>query len=404
MFLFFFMTRGTKGYRRNGGWMSSRINTEYSHHLLTPEEEQTCQSLVENVDGSRITLMPTHHISTYGSLSGFHYQCPASAPASALPISRRMFYGHTMVMCDESEETILRLLLQKQRNQELMKDFLETVERECEPALLSHAPENTGYMNVYNQQDILTKDCAHWTPEVPETIGIYHAMIRGFNREVREHKLFIVCSGCLEKACDEFCNLLIDVGDRCDAYKIGVSTEAWWLQRACRRARCHLIHKLARAFSLKTPYIEDIQAHSPRHMAIHSLDTVVDDLVFYNKTQTMGVLNGCTDTTRTTGGALVKMHPMEGYWLFRASDNNKQLNKIGVFPAQQPELANPALCVPVRAGSNKIVRLHEATEHASGISNYMCFDEEYFRVLQKMQWDRNQGIVELIPIIVGVGN
>jgi len=41
---------------------------------------------------------------------------------------------------------------------------------------------------------------------------VYHSYIRGFNRDVRTHRLFIVCSGGLSRACDEFCNLVIDIG------------------------------------------------------------------------------------------------------------------------------------------------------------------------------------------------
>ena len=32
----------------------------------------------------------------------------------------------------------------------------------------------------------------------------------------------------------------------------------------------------------------------------------------------------------------------------------------------------------------------------------MCFDEAYFKTLERMQWDRDNGYVELIPIVVGV--
>jgi hypothetical protein len=32
----------------------------------------------------------------------------------------------------------------------------------------------------------------------------------------------------------------------------------------------------------------------------------------------------------------------------------------------------------------------------------MCFDEAYFKMLEKMQWDRNNGYVELMPIVTGV--
>jgi hypothetical protein len=35
-------------------------------------------------------------------------------------------------------------------------------------------------------------------------------------------------------------------------------------------------------------------------------------------------------------------------------------------------------------------------------SQYMCFDEAYFKTLESMQWNRDNGFVELIPIILGL--
>ena len=32
----------------------------------------------------------------------------------------------------------------------------------------------------------------------------------------------------------------------------------------------------------------------------------------------------------------------------------------------------------------------------------MCFDEAYFKTLEAMQWNRDNGHVELIPIVVGL--
>lgn len=39
---------------------------------------------------------------------------------------------------------------------------------------------------------------------------------------------------------------------------------------------------------------------------------------------------------------------------------------------------------------------------APGQTPYMCFDEAYFKTLESMQWNRDNGHVELIPIIVGI--
>ena len=96
-----------------------------------------------------------------------------------------------------------------------MGEFLAKVERECVAASLDCVPENASAVTqggVVQAQGLLTVDSQHWTPEVPERIGLYHAYIRGFNRDVRTHRLFIVCSGGMARASDAFCNMVIDGG------------------------------------------------------------------------------------------------------------------------------------------------------------------------------------------------
>jgi hypothetical protein len=296
--------------------------------------------------------------------------------------------------------------MQKEKNKELMCSFLDRVKTECIPAVLQCAPENSGYVHLYQSQDILTKDSVHWTPEVPEQIGLYHAMVRGYDREVREHKLFLICSGGVAKACDEFCNLVIDIGDSCDAYTTAISEESWWLKRACYRSRCSLLYDLAQTFGVSVQSIEDIQAKRPRNLAVHAIDTVEYDMVFQERTGQVHIFNGCADTNLTHNGVMVKMHPAEGYWLFRCGDKNRILNQIGVFPTFQPEINKKDFCVKVMHGSNKVVDVsfggRQEECDTPSFKNYMCFDERYMSVLQSMSWDRNQGIVELIPIVVGV--
>jgi hypothetical protein len=46
-----------------------------------------------------------------------------------------------------------------------------------------------------------------------------------------------------------------------------------------------------------------------------------------------------------------------------------------------------------------MVRLKSARPQSA---QYMCFDEAYFKTLEAMQWNRDNGYIELIPIIVGL--
>ena len=124
------------------------------------------------------------------------FDCASGASGAALPISRRMFFGHAAAECAEGEDTILRLMSQREANARTMRAFLEGVERGSPRALLDCMPDNTDAHTRHGLMQgtgLRTVDCKAWAPEVPESIGIYHAYLRGYNRDVRAHKLFIVC-------------------------------------------------------------------------------------------------------------------------------------------------------------------------------------------------------------------
>jgi hypothetical protein len=250
--------------------------------------------------------------------------------------------------------------------------------------------------------DLRTVDCKVWSPEVPESIGVYHAYLRGYNRDVRAHKMFIGCSGGLEKASDAFCNLMIDVGARWTAKEVCESMETWWLRKASHRARCGLIHGAAQAFGLSVPQMQDIQSHSPATLAMPCTDTVEHDVSYNSEAGGVSVFNGCCDTTQRFNGMVSRMHPGEGMWVFRGASRGGGLGSMygnrrvcGAFPTSQPRVDRmESMPAPT---SEAVVSL---TPQRS--ERYMCFDEAYFRTLERMQWDRDNGYIELIPIVVGI--
>jgi hypothetical protein len=148
------------------------------------------------------------------------FTCNAHAKGNHLPVVRTMFHGHTLVEAQAPEALIMALMADPARNRERMLAFLQGVERACVPASLDCVPENASSLTRHGTLEatgLLTVDSQHWTPEVPERIGVYHAYIRGFNRDVRTHRLFLVCSGGMARASDAFCNLVIDAGKNCTA-------------------------------------------------------------------------------------------------------------------------------------------------------------------------------------------
>jgi hypothetical protein len=207
-----------------------RLMEQFAMHPLTNDERITSFSMLASEPSSRLLVMPTHHINEMGDMMGFRYTCNAHVPGGCLPVVRTMFHGHSLVECQLADEAlIMQLMSEPEQNQERMRSFLSGVEEACIPASLDCAPENASALTDRGTAEatgLLTVDSRGWTPELPERIGIYHAYIRGFNRDVRTHRLFIVCSGGMYRASDAFCNLVIDVGKH------------WTAQVACVRDIC----------------------------------------------------------------------------------------------------------------------------------------------------------------------
>ena len=403
-----------------------RLKTDYALYPITNDEIATCSAMLNQEPSSKILLMPTHHIAHLGDMMGFRYECTADRTGDALPIVRNMFFGHTATECLDNDADILKLMSSPEENRQKMTEFMNMLRESHRPADLDCIPDNaTALTNtgILQATDLRSVDCKAWVPELPESIGLYHAYARGYNRDVRTHKLYIVCSGGCIKAADQFFNLVIDVGSEWTAGEIADSEEAWWLRKACQRSRCRLIKMLADHFKIRVPFVEDILAHpdTPRMpqsnlsnnilQAVPGTDTIEHDLSRRDN-GLITVHNLAIDTTKITNGILCQMHPAEGVWLFKGAPRGTGVHgamygsqrECGAFPTRSPVIPgkHPNV-VAVRDGScivrgDQIHQIHQTPPKGG----YICFDETYFKNLERMQWNRDNGYVELIPIVVGL--
>lgn len=109
-----------------------------------------------------------------------------------------------------------------------------------------------------------TADCKMWNPDMPEVLGLYHAYVRGYNKDtrwcsffshahacvcvwegvvrlcdflflfffLRTHKLFIITSGGCSNLSDKFYNLSVDIrGSDMTVEDVLESEEAYYLRR-----------------------------------------------------------------------------------------------------------------------------------------------------------------------------
>jgi hypothetical protein len=169
----------------------------------------------------------------------------------------------------------------------------------------------------------------------------------------------------------------------------------------------------AEHFGLSIATTRDLFSFSQDQIGVPIVDTVEfdikegpDDMVeFYS---------ACTDTTAIQNGIITKMHESEGLWIFRGGAKSSakatsfgalfgSKNVCGVFPTRSPYYKRTHGSPSFVNGldSDLVVRYASTPRTKADGYAFQCFDERFFANLGSMQWDRNCGVIELVPIVVG---
>jgi hypothetical protein len=394
--------------------VDQKLCLRYALHDVHADELST----IEAMQGSTVRLMPTHCINNENQLEGFQQVVSGLDPGSSLCVHRSMFSGHSLFECVSADELINRDVVKLMGRDNLpdMRDLLQTLCAECvgREASFDCVPDNADMygssFRVSYARGKRAVDSRQWYPEPPQTVGLYHAMVRGYQKDFRQHKLFIGVSGGCSKCSDAFYNLMIDVGSEWTAREVADSEEVWWLRKASQRMRCRVASLVARKFGLRIHEQIDVHSYSQDQIGIPTTDTVEHDLVC--KGDSVALYNACCDTMSTHNGILCQMNPSEGYWLFKgAPKSSARSTSFGtmyahhceVFPTHSPMYAKGfgnASCVQ-GVDTRIVTRAKSQPRTKSDKTVFQCFDEAFMRKLEEMGWNRDHGLVELVPIVVG---
>lgn len=431
------------------------LHSEFAHYNLTYTETVTCKYMLErgsqtSARGS-ILIMPNHHINESGDFCGFRYSCEAASPLSTFPMTNSLFRGSTVCECvfendTQSMEFLANVVLQKEEFADKLSSFIGSLKNNDLPPKLDHIPENINAseenmdMRFFGRQSV---DIVDWHPEVPYEIGIYHSFVRSFSEAALQHKIFIYCNSGCAYATNELLNLKNDLGDKIDCGTFADSEEIWWLRKAVSRSRSRLCFLLAKEFNLVIPSTEDLHRGTSGHMiAIPTIETFEHDIRRDSRDSSMvNSYCGCVDTTILRNGMILRGAPSQGLYIIRGPARSGPMRYGGGFgdstvcgclptyPAEfnshlssyDPNDPNDVVLSnvkPIQARTIKRIATPSRDddevsllEHSgnpavyidreipqSGTNYVQVYDESYMNNLSKMQWNRDNGVVELIPI------
>lgn len=219
-------------YMQINGGSDAKIRVFPGMHAIAPDECDVYSNLVERSNSGAVTVMHNHCMSEQGMIEGFRFTISANEISSILPISRKMFFRHSVAECIPSlhasanaspqvDPAILSLLFKqndvRDRLVKIMKRIhTESVGREadfdCMPENVDSisdafhaasefggAQKATSLMGSYTARRMA--DCRDWKPEMPELLGLYHAYVKGFNKASYLVRLFWPCIAWLRVEC-----------------------------------------------------------------------------------------------------------------------------------------------------------------------------------------------------------
>ena len=318
-------------------------------------------------------------------VEGFRFTLDARENNQYLPLSRRMFFRHSMVECYPNgsttmkqatstceDQVILNLLLRQNELRDtlvqIMKDLhadsqggrdadfdcmpmnMDVIDPVLAATDLQGGSSMSSFVSSFHSRR--TADCKQWNPDMPELLGLYHAYVRGFNKDTMMHKLFIVTSGGCSNLSDKFYNCSVDIrGSNMTASDVLESEETYYLRRINGRNNARVLKIVADRIGLSVPWTTDSCSYDPSNpykVATCTTETLINDM-HRQRDGRISVMVKCVDSTRVENGVLCCMHPAEGFWLFKGKlRQNTAMQLYGSF------FGNEALQTSIPSCMNKM--------------------------------------------------
>lgn len=391
---------------------NDNLNTSHALTDLSLEEQDAADNILSLSKHTALELMPNHCINPDGELQGFKFTASPQDAMNAVPLSRNVIDATCLYECelpdDDNGESdvlnadVIRIVANKDQISEALHKYQKLLTDNLHlDAHFACMPED---LEEDETRTYTNPDSREWKESFPGRVGIYHAFFRSYREETRQNRVFIVVSGHLKRICEEFYNTWQDCGAQATCEQLAESEEINWLRQATLRNHNRIAAQVASICGLKVLCTVDGNDPTGTKQMILPTTVTFNNDIFMDKIHNQFVLtsNACI-TNQSTNGILFDMLSHEGYYLFKGPDENSDTNEYGgTFHSIQS-----TACFPT-----KTVRYHRrfpASVFHSTISlknadtdenDILLFpDENFYTTTEQLGFNRNNGIITLMPLV-----
>ena len=388
---------------------------DFAHRPPSKQELDAARNCVAGSKHTRLTLLPNHALDPTGELEGFVFECCADDPASVLPLTRSTFATTAVYECMADSSAFLRISSDTAGATAQLLEVVRSVEQdEAEPLKFDVMPDWTASSSAQLQ------DQRPWRESVPAKIGVYHAFMRSTAQNTREHKLFIVVSGHCRHASEELYNLWLDARDTITAKQFLECAELDWLRKATVRHHNRLAARLAKQLGLAVRFMHDVEAVAPTSALLPTTTCISRDLSLARGR--VALASEAVLLERCKSGVVFDCFAGEGFWVFMGPRDSGSYRMFGT------ELRSPALhtgmpcrtvrlhsLFPARDKANVVgapprrvrdLPCHDVAANvvyhraATPLTGFLFPHADFVQALAKLGYDINDGITNLMPIVV----
>jgi len=290
------------------------VDIRYAHRCLTRQQVDAANNSVAMSKHTKITLMPNHSLNMEGELEGFVFECSADDSASVLPLSKSTFSTTAIYECRQDNGSTYQQLTMnvagtKAKLNQIMHR-IQSTQHEMDHLKLDCMTD----MELHVSSPYFFKDQRSWCENTPAKVGIYHCFMRTTAQNTREHKIFIVVSGYCRHASEELYNMWLDARHDITVRQFVTCAELDWLRKATLRHHSRLAARVAQALNLNVDLIEDVNSVDGASMMLPSTSCVTRDIMLTGcdavYTCSAAIMQSCKS------GIIFDCFASEGFWIF----------------------------------------------------------------------------------------
>lgn len=393
--------------------LDNRIDLRLAGRNMSAPEIEACRNSIRQSKHSKIQVLPNHALDNHGRIVGFCFECSDEDKASILPMHEHCFEMTAVYEVQRDtrgfDPHALRIISNLTQSRQIIQDIAdELCTKNMSPAMLDSMGAHTAADDPYSMMSI--QDQKAWSESPPFKMGIYHTFTRaGLNSAERGHRTFVVVTGCLRHAAEELYNLWQDCGEHLTCRQFCEAQEVSWLRAATIRNLNRIAHCIAQRFALNVQEMIDIEdPTNTKLMAIPTLVSTHHDIEC-NAGRTRVVNSACL-TERSGSGIIFDLFSSEGYWIYMGPTDHADYSLFGsMIAANDPYYAFPTRTVcynvhyPVTTRTNVVTvdieQVPEVVAKNRQTLDYWLPDEQFQMHTENLGFNRNNGIVALIPII-----